>query len=277
MSTFPFRFGRTSCLLISSLAIGWLALACQPGGTDSDEVQTKTKRFNFVRGKKQLLRVDSSTGQVWTVPENGDGGWIELKQAPGPDGVPESPGRYGVFSIVDRLNIAPNQLLLVDRATGRSWLRETPGGRAWNPISNANEASDEETPVPPAPKPARQASQPPPPQADKLPVLSRAVLDASGGDDQQKLQVVTDALQKPGLAIEIRVWAAKQLVVFDPEVAVPPLREALNDDQPEIVVAAIGSLSQLGDATTIPAITALKNHPDAKVQEAAKAALSGGR
>jgi len=77
--------------------------------------------------------------------------------------------------------------------------------------------------------------------------------------------------------VEIRVWAAKQLAVFDPEVAVPPLKAALNDDQPEIIVAAIGSLSQLGDPTTIPSIQALQNHPNPAVQSAAKAALTGQR
>ena len=276
MRTFSFRFGRTSCLLISALLVGCLAVACQPGGNDSGGIHAQSKRFTFVRGKNQLLRIESATGRVWAVPENGDGGWVELKQAPGPDGEPETPGRYGLFSIVDRLNIAPNRLLLVDRATGRSWLREASGGRVWNRVGDAGDAADEEAPLPPAPAPKREASRPPAPQAETLPVVSRAVLNASGGDDPQKIKVVVEALQKPGLAIEIRVWAAKQLSVFDPEVAVPPLRKALNDDQPEIVIAAIGSLSQLGDATTIPAITALKSHPDPRVQEAASRALSGG-
>ena len=85
-----------------------------------------------------------------------------------------------------------------------------------------------------------------------------------------------EALQKKGLAIEIRVWAAKQLSVFDPEVAVPPLREALKDDQPEIVVAAIGSLQQLGDPTTIPAIQTLRTHSDPSIQKAAREALGDG-
>ena len=280
MRRIPFRIGRTACLLISALVVGGLTVACQPGGSgDSGMMLAESKRFTFVRGKNQLLRIESATGRVWAVPENGDGGWVELKQAPGPDGEPETPGRYGLFSIVDRLNIAPNRLLLVDRATGRSWLREASGGRVWNPIGNAGDPLEEEAPVPPAPEPRKAEVSPRPTarQAEKLPVVSRAVLDASGGDDPQKLKVVVEALQKPGLAVEIRVWAAKQLAVFDPELAVPPLTRALNDDQPEIVIAAIGSLSELGDPTTIPAITALKNHADPRVQEAASAALSGGQ
>ena len=147
MRRIPFRIGRTACLLISALVVGGLTVACQPGGSgDSGMMLAESKRFTFVRGKNQLLRIESATGRVWAVPENGDGGWVELEQAPGPDGEPETPGRYGLFSIVDRLNIAPNRLLLVDRATGRSWLREASGGRIWNPIGDAGDPLEEEAP-----------------------------------------------------------------------------------------------------------------------------------
>lgn len=282
MRTKPFQIGRTACLLIGGLLVGCWVVACQPGGGgDSGAAYMQEKRFTFVRGKNQLIRIDSATGRVWVAPESGDGGWIELKPAPSPDGKPETPGRYGLFSIVDRLNIAPNQLLRVDRSTGRSWLRETPSGRTWNAIGDAGNSSEEEAPVPPAPqipsRPAAARPSPAAPRAEPLPVVSRAVLNASSGNDEQKLKVVVEALKKPGLAVEIRVWAAKQLAVFDPEVAVPPLKAALNDDQPEIIVAAIGSLSQLGDPTTIPSIQALQNHPNPAVQSAAKAALTGQR
>jgi len=186
--------------------VGCLAVACQPGGGDSGGIHAQSKRFTFVRGKNQLLRIESATGRVWAVPENGDGGWVELKQAPGPDGEPETPGRYGLFSIVDRLNIAPNRLLLVDRATGRSWLREASGGRVWNRVGDAGDAADEEAPLPPAPAPKREASRPPAPQADKLPVVSRAVLNASGGDDPQKIKVVVEAVD---------LWMVQHQVYLD--------------------------------------------------------------
>ncbi|MCH2184939.1 HEAT repeat domain-containing protein, partial [Myxococcota bacterium] len=137
------------------------------------------------------------------------------------------------------------------------------------------EDEGDDAPVPPAPQVESQAKTSPPASAGTpvLPVVSRAVLDASSGTDEEKLQVVVEAMQKKDLAIEIRVWAAKQLSVFNPEEAVPPLREALKDDRPELVVAAIGSLKQLGDATTIPAIQMLRTHSDPSVQKAAREAL----
>ncbi len=172
--------------------------------------------------------------------------------------------------------IAAKQLLRADRTTGRSWLREVPDGSAWIAIESASESEDDEAPLPPTPQPEPQAEARPAPEAATLPVVSRTVLDASGGSDEEKLQVVVEALRKKGLAVEIRVWAAKQLSVFDPEDAVPPLREALKDDRPEIVVAAIGSLQQLGDPTTIPAIQTLRTHSDPSVQKAAREVLSDG-
>ena len=277
MKAQPLRILRNSSLVMSGLVIAWLALACQPGdgATNAGDVSENKGRFSFVRGKNQLLRIDSAYGRVWTVPENGDGGWIELRDAPDSAGEPNTRGRYGLFSIVDRMNIAPNQLLLVDRMTGRSWLREVPGGFSWIAIESPPESEDDEAPLPAAPQAEPRAEAGPAPEAAMLPVASRAVLNASGGTDQEKLQVVVEALQKKDLAVGIRVWAAKQLSVFDPEVAVPPLREALNDDQPEIVIAAIASLRQLGDPTTIPAIQALRSHSDPNIQKAARDALDG--
>jgi len=283
MKALPLRILRNSSLAISTLALAWLALACQPGGgtTNAGDGDQKMARFSFVRGKNQLLRLDSTDGRVWAVPESGDGGWIELTGTPDPAGEPNTPGRYRLFSIVDRMNIAPNQLLRVDRTTGRSWLREVPDGSSWIEIDSASESAKDEAPLPPAPQAepqaqARPAPAHPDPERAKLPVVSRAVFDASAGTEEEKIQVVVEALQKQGLAVEIRVWAAKQLSVFDPEVAVPPLREALKNDQPEIVVAAIGSLQQLGDPTTIPAIQALRTHSDPSVQKAAREALGDG-
>ena len=277
MKALPLRILRNSSLAISSLVIAWLALSCQPGdgATNAGDASENTPRFSFVRGKNQLLRIDSAYGRVWAVPENGDGGWIELTDAPDSAGEPNTHGRYRLFSIVDRMNIAPNQLLRVDRITGRSWLREVPDGSSWVAIESPSESEGDEAPLPPAPQSEPQADARPAPEAARLPVVSRAVLDASGGSDEEKLQVVVEALQKKGLAVEIRVWAAKQLSVFDPEVAVPPLREALKDDRPEIVVAAIGSLQQLGDPTTIPAIQTLRTHSDPSIQKAAREALGG--
>jgi len=49
---------------------------------------------------------------------------------------------------------------------------------------------------------------------------------------------------------------------------VPPLVDALDSEHPEVVVAAIGSLSQIGAVNTIPKMLALKQHSDPRVRAA---------
>ena len=103
-----------------------------------------------------------------------------------------------------------------------------------------------------------------------------AMLTQAGTTESEKLAVVVQALQMQELSVEVRVWAATQLTVFESDLAVPPLLAALDDEQPEVVIAAIGSLQQLGDPTTIPKLQAMSSHPDPQVREAVQEAIHPG-
>jgi HEAT repeat protein len=80
--------------------------------------------------------------------------------------------------------------------------------------------------------------------------------------------VIIRALQKEGMPVEVQIWAAKQLGVFDKELAVEPLLKALDSDHPEVVVAAIGALGQISAPETIPKILTLESHADPRVRAA---------
>ena len=280
MMNHPMRNKRIFQVWIVSILALLLMLACTPDSSQKEgglHSGSDNQSFNFVRGKKVLLRLDSFDGRVWMTSESGDGGWNPLGDAPDPSGQRGVNGRYGLFSLVDRLNIEPDRLLRVDRATGRSWLRKTHEDNAWREIESASgEASPQEELVIET-ESSEIGSFTPEPTNQALPIISREKLENSDSDEGEKLEVVIQALQKTELAIPIRVWAARQLAVFEPALAVPPLLVALQYEQPEIVVAAIESLKTLGDPTTIPRILALKSHANPQVQEAVIAAVTVDR
>ena len=232
----------------------------EPGASAGDE-----KRFQFVRARKLILRLDTALGVVWMVDENGDGGWSMLGATPDDDGQPSSNGRYGLFALnKGGITGGAPLLLRVDRANGRSWITPAKQGNKWAPVREG-----------PAPEPgagadaARAEGDP-----VTLQVVSRETIEASPGEESEKVAVVIQALQKEGLALEIKVWAASQLSVFSPEAAVPPLLDALSSEHPEVVVAAIESLRKIGRGSTIPKILALSQHPDARVRAAVDAVIA---
>ncbi len=87
-------------------------------------------------------------------------------------------------------------------------------------------------------------------------------------DAARDVAIVISALKKEELPTNMRVWAVRQLGEFDPSLAKPPLVAALRDSNPEVVEAAIRTLGRLGDASTLPDILKLKQHPDPRVQAA---------
>ena len=245
------------------------AAGCGPaqnpaGATESTQDQ---RRHQFVRAPKLIMRLDTRSGSVWKVAENGDGGWVSLGDTPDDDGEPSRNGRYGLFALKSGKLGGTPQLLRVDRATGRAWLGQAREGSQWTPIL---EASPAETPIPSADPAGAGENEGP----VALPVVPQATIEAAPGDEAEKILVVTQALEKPGLALEIKVWAAHQLAVFSPEAAMPPLLDALKSEHPEVVVAAIQSLNEIGHASAIPKILALSQHPDPEVQAAVQAAVT---
>lgn len=260
-----------SILLMLVLAAGTL-IACDGGrGTGPADSATAGERFSFVRVQSNLFRIDSSTGEVWVVPSSGDGGWAAFGQAPESDQSPNRIGRYGLHTLASRRRQQdgePPQLLRSDRDAGRAWVADSTTGSQWLQIADSR--GDSRTPQPAPTRPA--ATQTPPPTAPtgepQLNVIPRDVLGKTPEETAKEVDIIVRALSKEGMPVEIKVWAARQLGVFDKEVAVPPLVEALESEHPEVVVAAIKSLSQIGAVNTIPKILNLKGHPDANVRAA---------
>lgn len=232
----------------------------EPGASTSDE-----QRFQFVRARGLILRVDSSLGTVWMVDDNGDGGWSMLGATPDDDDLPTTNGRYGLFALnKGGITGGPPLLLRVDRGNGRSWITPAKEGNKWAAVREGQAR---------APEPEGEEAASGDGDSVTLQVVSREVIEASPGEESEKVAVVVQALQKEGLALEIKVWAASQLAVFSPEAAVPPLLDALSSEHPEVVVAAIGSLRAIGQGSTIPKILALSQHPDARVRAAVDAVI----
>ena len=271
----PFRFGNAVlvALLLALFAAAGCSESGNPGGNqgvaDSDYEE---RRFQFVRAGKLILRLDSQLGVVWKVDENGDGAWVMLGATPDDDGEPNWNGRYALFSLKPSGFGGPPRLLRSDRATGRSWLALADDESRWSPIreGGGGHSSSGETSSDSSTKTAGGEG------GDKnvdLPVVSKATIEASPGDEAEKLEVVVQALEKEGLPVEIKVWAASQLAVFPPDDAVPPLLDALKSEHPEVVIAAIHSLKTIGRAITIPKIMALSQHPDPAVRAAVQAVV----
>jgi len=249
-----------------ALAAAGCGQAPAPAGDEPAETESEMRRFQLVRATNLLIRLDTRLGLVWKVAENGDGGWSMLGATPDDDGEPVWNGRYGLFALKSGAKGGAPQLLRVDRGNGRAWLVRAQDGARWTPIQEGS------GPPPPAPT----APSGDPAESDgpiSLLVIPKETVAASPGEESEKVAVVVQALEKEGLALEIKVWAAKQLKVFSADAAVPPLLKALNSEHPEVVVAAIHSLKELGQASTIPKILALSEHPDPSVREAVQSVV----
>jgi hypothetical protein len=252
-------------LLTSLLALTGCDQSANPpqagGAADSSEDQ---RRFQFTRASKLILRLDTRLGVVWKVAENGDGGWRMLGATPDDDDEPSWNSRYGLFALKSGIMGGPPQLLRVDRATGRSWLALAKDGSRWTPIQEGS------NPEPDADSEEESNAQDGP---ISLQVAPKETIESLPGEESEKIAVVVQALEKEGLAVEIKVWGARQLAVFSPEAAIPPLVNALGSEHPEVVVAAIQSLKEIGRPSTIPKILALSGHPDPDVREAVQAVV----
>ena len=266
--TNPSPFRPVNVVLAAFLIALFAAVGCSEsrdsggnqGGIDADYEE---RRFQFVRAGKLLLRLDSQLGVVWKVDENGDGGWVMLGATPDDGDEPNWNGRYALFSLKPSGFGGAPRLLRGDRATGRSWMALAEDDSRWSPIQEGlvpNEAEGS----PAAGEPAAEDESEP----ISLTVLSKEVIENSPGEEAEKVAVVLQALEKDGLAVEFKVWAVRQLAVFSPEAALPPLLDSLGSEHPEVVVAAIHSLKELGRPKAIPKILALSQHPDPRVRAA---------
>lgn len=267
-----------SLLMVAALAGG--GLGCEPGEPDdagsASAHQESLERFHFLRSSHAVLRLDSSTGQMWLVPYGGQGGWTPLGAAPTLAGIPGSNGRFEAFNLeLKRRGMEAEpvpRVLRLDGATGRTWTIEVLDGAKWvqidEPAAGSPQVADTSSgDGPPAPPPiAGDSSEPM--TADQLGVVPRETLEEDPTAASDLAANLVQALEKEGMPAELQAWSARQLGQFPPEVAVPPLLRALESEHPAVVVAAIHALKETGDPSTIPMIQKLARHPDPSVRAA---------
>ena len=259
------------CTLVVLSVLGCRQSTEEGGGGQWGE---PVERFTFVQAPDILARIDSATGNVWFVPDSGEGGWTPLGAIVS---APEDPGESGRFTVrrmVWRtLDGTEVQFVRFDRATGRSWIIEPKDEAQWTPIDDsalaAAEYATESVEVDVLQQGAPPGEDPP----VELAVLPREVLVRGSSQPGEEVRVIAEALEKDGISVQIKVWAARQLAVFEPELAVPPLLEALDSEHPEVVVAAITSLQKTGDPSTIPRILKLRDHSDPRVRAAVESVV----
>jgi len=109
--------------------------------------------------------------------------------------------------------------------------------------------------------------------ADDYPILTGDALGATPEERQETFDTLHNALVKEGMPQKMRVWAVRQLGVLDPEMSVPELLSVLDDSDGLVVAEAVEQLGRIGQASTLPRIIALRNHPDERVRSAVSAVV----
>jgi hypothetical protein len=115
-------------VLLGSMGVG-VALAEAP-----DE---GVQRYQVLRTRVMLIRYDTRSGQIWTAPLAGDGGWQSIgSPAPGPESTVD--GRYAVRAMGPPkppagLGGPPGALELIrmDMESGQSWITQALPGQEW--------------------------------------------------------------------------------------------------------------------------------------------------
>jgi hypothetical protein len=264
---------RSGSKLSTLIAMGGLLFV---GHAGLAHAATAKASFEFIRGEAHMARIDTATGQVSTVASNGDGGWNPIGLAPSDAGKPSRPGRYGLLRLKPERSMGRagratmlEPVIRIDRATGRAWRGELTQFTHWREFG-----SDAAAPAPPPEEPAPVATSASKRQQEpQLKVLSKKTLDEAGGLSKDDVAVFIEAINKPGLDSEVRVWATLQLGAVDPDLSVPPLLQALESDDPRIVAAAVQALAQTGVASVVPQILELESHPDPSVRAAVASAV----
>lgn len=93
-------------------------------------------RFELIRTADFLFRVDTETGQVWSVPINGDGGWQPMGAAPATKG--EGLYKLAVLPSSRPAMAGPPprpQILRTDYVSGRAWLAPAAPDAQWTLIA----------------------------------------------------------------------------------------------------------------------------------------------
>lgn len=272
--------------LISASLIGCGPQEAPPPGIEPGEYHEQ--QFSFVRSKMGWVRVDSSSGEAWTVALNGDGGWTARGGAPDLAGEPARNGRFLVRHVQPsrntvRVGEAPPDPVLIrlDRATGRAWLLDSEEATSWTllresgapPVAPAEPAAATPEPASAPSRPMSRSKVLQEDSPDEYPILKGDQLGVTPEEKKKTVETLRTARTKTELPLKMRRWAVRQLGQVDPDLAVPELLTVLQDAEPILVVEAVEQLASIGRASTIPQILKLQDHPDASVRDAVAKAV----
>jgi hypothetical protein len=289
---------RRALLAASAGVLWWLApVACGQGGGDGSPAPSTgsiNERFRFVKGRENITRIDTSSGETWRMPITGDGGWVAFGEARTDDGLPKRIGRYSVTPMSatvgrPKRGAAPQiRLLLVDSDSGRSWLAlDTPQAQ-WALVGEGSAAAES------APRDlARGPSQAPsadeatsaeaPEGAGELSYMGISLevpkekVDVSSEQALADVAILVQLLEDESLARANRLWAIGQMGRYPADASVPPLLEALGAKDPVVVIAAVQALSMVGDPSTIPHILKLQSHESPEVRHSVRSTIMEGQ
>jgi len=249
---------------LASLAVMGLlvVIGCGPSGDDEGESpwpEKREPRYSVSRVHNTLIRLDRLTGEMWITPHTAAGGWRPAGESADPTGADADEAAAPVYSVhpLDPKLMplgAARYVMRANHVTGQAWVGKLSVEPNWREIPKSGGTVE------------AGATKQNGPTFD-LPVLSKEALD-SAITSKEDAEAFAEAISKQGLPVQVRVWATLQLGQLEPDVAVPPLLIALEDDEPEVVVAAITALRNTGVASTIPMILKQKDHPDERVRAA---------
>jgi hypothetical protein len=261
------------------LAAAIALLGCEPGQQAAD---SNDQIYRLVGSEDIIVRLDTRNGEVWRTTISGDGGWQPFAEGRSDAGLPERIGRYLLLKRPapggqqGRGAKRATQFALLDGDTGRTWLATGGAKAVWAQIAeptshgdgaHAPAAFEESAPI--IAPPTRAAAMRAPVAEGKVDLpRDRAVADVEG---------FTKAMGNDTILLEMRLWSIAQLGRYPADLSVPPLLQALEDDDAEIVAAAIDALAGVGDPSTIPQILKLAKHPDARVQAAVSRTIGEAR
>ncbi len=240
-------------------------------------IASASPRFELMVAGGSLVRLDSATGQAHVVPTNGDGGWRTLGGPADPGEAPARAGRFGLLVLGARSSGPirrpddPVRILRFDAATGRSWSIDLGREDEWLATGVKREALETTEPLAePTRKLPRDTNSP-----GELAVIPRDALSDARTDPAEDVAGLSDALANPDVPSEIKVWAVRQMGEYEPELAMPPLLEAMRSDDPAVVAASIRALARSGAGSALPQILKLEDHPDPGVRAAVREVAQG--
>jgi hypothetical protein len=184
------------------------------------------------------------------------------------------PGRYLMMATRAGTPI----LIRMDTATGRVWKQELRGGRGrWVEFQEPGEEEAPET----AKAPPEPVEAPVPQEAriaiprEQAPAPATPAAGQPGASDGTDLENFAKAVRSDHVPVDIRVWAVTQLSRIHEPSSTEILLEALEDEEPRVVTAAIAAVGTRDHDGVAEALEATRTNLDPAVQAALEAVERG--